>query len=74
MRDQCHITATVAGLGIHIYIRPNNNKTSAEHYVTHVSTGRKYQRRVNVVPLRSFFTIVELVLRNNRLMLQNRNA
>lgn len=40
VRDQCHLTVTVAGRGMHIYIRPNNNQTGAEHYVTHVTAGR----------------------------------
>lgn len=39
VRDQCHVTVTVAGTGMHIYIRPNNTRPGPEHYVTHVTTG-----------------------------------
>lgn len=42
VRDQCDLTVSVKGKGIHLYIRPNNNQTGAEHYVTHV-TGKKPQ-------------------------------
>lgn len=48
VRDQCHITVMVNGIAVHIYIRPNNTHTEAEHYVTHVSTRREDWQRAGV--------------------------